>query len=193
MRNLINLFVALPRVRFFLLVSKFYKLSDLTFDSSPGCEPSYRLQTGHGENIKFPSRQFLILPRLLPPGAFSFPYHYHLHSEELFIVVKGCATLRTPDGFQELPEGSVVFFEKGPAGAHQLRNEGAEPCIYLDFRTTPESDVCVYPDSGKVLLMPEGGIYLKNQSVGYFEGEESPLSHWERAKRHNKTGEKTAE
>jgi uncharacterized cupin superfamily protein len=32
--------------------------------------------------------------RSLPPGKFSYPYHFHRNAEELFILFEGEATLR---------------------------------------------------------------------------------------------------
>ena len=60
--------------------------------------------------------------RSLDPGRFSFPYHFHRNAEELFMIISGKAMLRTPDGFEEVNKGDVIFFEKGPSGAHQLYN-----------------------------------------------------------------------
>ncbi|UCF94788.1 MAG: hypothetical protein JSW39_11745, partial [Desulfobacterales bacterium] len=43
--------------------------------------------------------------RSLDPGKFSFPYHFHRAAEELFVILSGAATLRSPAGFQKVSEG----------------------------------------------------------------------------------------
>ncbi len=163
-----------------------YNLQELKFDRKALARPGYGVKTATNVTAKLPATQFVLLPRLLPAKAFSFPYHLHRFAEELFIVLEGTMLLRTPHGVQKLKQGDVVFFEKGPTGAHQLYNPGPRPCVYLDLRITPGFDVCEYPDSGKLLVAPEGGIYRKNSAVGYFDGEENPLTHWTAAQRKKK-------
>ena len=123
--------------------------------------------------------------RLLNPGQFSAPYHFHRNTEELFMVVSGSMTLRTPDGLNIVTSGDLIFFEMGETGAHQLFNHTTEPCIYLDIRTFIGFDVCEYPDSGKLLLAPSMEIFDKESQIGYFRGEENILEKWEQIK--NKT------
>jgi len=116
--------------------------------------------------------------RSLDSGKFSFPYHFHRAAEELFVILSGEATLRTPEGFQKVSEGDVVFFEEGAKGAHQLYNHNDFPCIYLDVRTTIGIDVCEYPDSGKVNILPNREIFEKSSSVDYYKGEENASAKW---------------
>ena len=116
--------------------------------------------------------------RLLNPGQFSAPYHYHRYAEELFMVVSGSMTLRTPDGLEMIGGGDIVFFEMGEAGAHQFYNHGKEACIYLDIRSFIGFDVCEYPDSGKILIAPSFEIFNKDSKAGYFEGEKNISERW---------------
>jgi uncharacterized cupin superfamily protein len=120
--------------------------------------------------------------RLLNPGQFSAPYHFHRYAEELFMIVSGSMTLRTPDGFEVVQGGDLIFFDMGETGAHQFFNHGTEPCIYLDIRTFIGYDVCEYPDSGKILLAPSFEIFNKKSEVSYFEGEENVLEKWDQVK-----------
>jgi len=161
---------------------KKYNVRNLWFDKKPAKRGAYCLKTNTNPAAELPATQFGIKPRLLPPGGFSFPYHFHRCAEELFIVLAGTMTLRTPRGFQKLKTGDVVFFETGPAGAHQFYNHSRRPCVYLDLAIKPGADVVEYPDSGKLLVAPTGGIYRKRSAVGYFDGEENPLAHWGRAR-----------
>ena len=120
--------------------------------------------------------------RLLNPGQFSAPYHFHRNSEELFMVISGSMTLRTPEGLNIVTTGDLIFFEMGETGAHQFFNHGTEPCTYLDIRTFLGYDICEYPDSGKILLAPSFEIFNKESKVGYFEGEENILEKWSEIK-----------
>jgi uncharacterized cupin superfamily protein len=116
--------------------------------------------------------------RSLDPGRFSFPYHFHRNAEELFVILSGKAMLRSPDGFTEINKGDVVFFEKGPSGAHQILNHGDSPCVYLDLRTTVGLDVCEYPDSNKINILPYLEVYESSAKVDYYKGEENVKAKW---------------
>jgi len=56
--------------------------------------------------------------RLLSPGQFSAPYHFHRYAEELFMILSGSLTLRTPKGLEIATAGDLIFFEMGETGAH---------------------------------------------------------------------------
>lgn len=116
--------------------------------------------------------------RQLNPGQFSAPYHFHRNAEELFMVISGSMSMRTPEGITQVTTGDLIFFEMGESGAHQFHNEGSEPCTYLDVRTFLGSDVCEYPDSGKILLAPSMEVFRKESKVGYFDGEEQIAEKW---------------
>lgn len=116
--------------------------------------------------------------RSLDPDKFSFPYHFHRAAEELFVILSGEATLRCPEGFKKVSEGDVLFFEEGPTGAHQLYNHNDVPCVYLDVRTTTGIDVCEYPDSGKINILPYKRIFENSSSVDYYKGEENVAAMW---------------
>jgi uncharacterized cupin superfamily protein len=116
--------------------------------------------------------------RLLNPGQLSAPYHFHRYAEELFMVISGSMTLRTPDGFETVTGGDLIFFEMGESGAHQFYNHTSEPCTYLDIRTFIGYDVCDYPDSGKILIFPSYEIFKKDSRSSYFEGEKDVLEKW---------------
>ncbi|MDR1675871.1 MAG: cupin domain-containing protein, partial [Tannerella sp.] len=84
--------------------------------------------------------------RQLNPGQYCAAYHFHRYAEELFMIISGSATLRTPEGLEVVESGDLIFFEMGASGAHQLYNHTDEPCTYLDIRTFMGYDVCEYPD-----------------------------------------------
>ena len=129
-----------------------------------------------GDRINSKNLKFNI--RILEPGNYSFPYHSHRNAEEMFVILEGEALLRTPEGIEGVKAGDVVYFEMGPEGAHQLKNNSDKPLKYVDIRTDLGMDVCDYPDSGKVNIIPDFEIYETKNQVGYFYGEENIKDIW---------------
>lgn len=123
------------------------------------------------QNLNFDLRQ-------LNPGQFSAPYHFHRYAEELFMIISGEMTLRTPEGLEQVSAGDLIFFDMGESGAHQFYNHTDQPCTYLDVRTFIGYDVCEYPDSGKILLAPSFEIFKNDAQTGYFEGETGIQEKW---------------
>jgi len=85
----------------------------------------------------------------LPPGSRGVDYHFHHGTEEFLVVLRGTATLRTPEGERELPEGSVAHFSPGPAGAHTVMNLSDAPMRYLMIAAHASPDIIEYPDKGE--------------------------------------------
>ena len=127
------------------------------------------------KNLNFDLRQ-------LNPGQYSAPYHSHRYAEELFMIISGSATLRTPNGLEVVESGDLMFFEMGDTGAHQLYNHTTEPCTFLDIRTYIGHDVCDYPDSNKILIAPTMEAFGKDSKVPYFDGEQNIREVWEKLK-----------
>ena len=127
------------------------------------------------ENLNFDLRR-------LNPGQYCAAYHFHRYAEELFMIISGTATLRTPKGLEVVNSGDLIFFEKGEAGAHQLYNHSQEPCIYLDIRTFLGHDICEYPDSNKIFIVPSYEIFGKDSQLNYYDGEEKVDEKWEKIK-----------
>ena len=128
------------------------------------------------------SKNLIFDLRLLNPGQFSFPYHFHRNAEELMMVISGSMTLRTPGGLEIVTKGDIVFIEMGETGAHQFYNHTTEPCSYLDVRTLYGIDVVEYPDSGKINIIPTIEVFEKKSRVDYFKGEEDIVKKWEELK-----------
>ena len=149
------------------------------FQESPNKIDNYRIFTDvsrakkgvNPENLNFDLRQ-------LNPEEYSAPYHFHRYAEELFMIVSGSATLRTPNGLEIVNSGDLIFFEKGETGAHQLYNHTSDVCIYLDIRTYIGYDVAEYPDSDKILIAPTYEIFNKKLQTTYFDGETSIKDKW---------------
>ena len=142
------------------------KIPDFAWLSSPPLA-----EIAKSKNLHFDVRSLL-------PGKFSYPYHFHRNAEELFVILEGEATLRSPDGFKEIVKGDLLFFEEGPAGAHQLYNHSDSPCVYLDIRTINGIDVCEYPDSGKINILPFMEIFSASSRVRYYSGEDKVRDKW---------------
>ena len=159
------------------------KSEERDFQENPGRIDHFRLLTDisrlnkgvNPENLNFDIRQ-------LNPGEYCSAYHFHRYAEELFVIMSGSATLRTLKGLEVVRAGDLVFFEKGENGAHQLYNHTGESCIYLDIRTFIGYDVCEYPDSNKIYLVPSGEVFNKDNKMKYFDGEENIKDKWEEIK-----------
>lgn len=118
----------------------------------------------------------------LPPGAKSWPYHYHAGNAEAMYVLSGTGTLRLDDDEHPLEAGDYVPFPRGPAGAHTVCSDDDEPLRFLVVSEMNEPEVAVYPDSAKVGVYagsPPGGredrsvhgYYRLDDDVDYWEGE----------------------
>jgi uncharacterized cupin superfamily protein len=93
----------------------------------------------------------------IPPGKSAYPYHYHTKREEVFYILSGSGTLKTPDGERNVAAGDFLFFPANENGAHKITNTSeTKTLVYLDFDTYNDIDVAFYPDSGKI------GIWGKN-------------------------------
>jgi uncharacterized cupin superfamily protein len=155
------------------------KSNDREFKEEPDKIDNFRIYTDvsrvkkgiEPQNLNFDLRQ-------LNPGQYCPAYHFHRYAEELFMIISGSATLRTPEGLEVVDRGDLIFFEKGETGAHQLYNHTTEPCVYLDIRTFIGFDVCEYPDSNKIFINPTYEIFNKNSQVNYFDGEENIQEKW---------------
>ena len=72
----------------------------------------------------------------------------HYGVEEMFFVLSGSLTVRTPEGEQQLSPGEVVYFPEGPDGLHDFSNPSAEPARMLAISTKRFPDVVAYPERG---------------------------------------------
>lgn len=144
--------------------------------------PEFAWQTGKSLSELAGSKQLDFNFRSLDPGKYSYPYHFHHEAEEIFVILSGEATLRTPGGFKPVKAGDVIFFETGPEGAHQLYNHSASPCIFIDLRSNPSLDLVEMPDSGKINILPMRERYERESAVDYFKGEENVAEKWKGVK-----------
>jgi len=111
----------------------------------------------------------------LPPGEALCPYHYECGEEEWLVVISGRPSVRDPDGTHELEPSDVVFFARGRGGAHQVRNDSAEPVRVLMWSTVVVPTATVYPDSDKVGIWTgnrdDDMLVRRSSAVEYYDGE----------------------
>jgi uncharacterized cupin superfamily protein len=91
----------------------------------------------------------------LAPGSRTGRYHWHFGEEEWLVVLSGRPTLRTPEGERLLRPWDAVVFVRGEAGAHEIRNDTAEPVRVLVCSSTSDPEVTVYPDDGEVAVFAD--------------------------------------
>jgi uncharacterized cupin superfamily protein len=111
----------------------------------------------------------------LPPGEAVCPYHYEYGEDEWVLALSGRPSVRTPEGIEQLEPLDLVFFPKGPEGAHQIRNDGDEPARVLMWSTIVTPSATAYPDSDKVGVWTgyksEDVMVRRSSAVEYFDGE----------------------
>jgi uncharacterized cupin superfamily protein len=157
------------------------------FKESPNKIDNYRIFTDISRIKKGVNPENLIFDlRQLNPDQYSAPFHFHRYAEELFLIISGSVTLRTPNGLEIVNGGDLIFFEKGKTGAHQLYNHTTELCIYLDIRTYIGFDIAEYPDAGKILIAPTFEIFNNNSQARYFDGETNIKDKWKEIENSNK-------
>jgi uncharacterized cupin superfamily protein len=157
---------------------KVFSIEKLPFETREARVPEFVWHTSPRLAKLANSRYLQIDVRSIDPDRFSFPYHFHRAAEEFFLILSGEATLRSPDGFQKVSKGDLIFFEEGPAGAHQLYNHRDAPCVYLDVRATFGLDVAEYPDSGKLNILPFQEVFETASKADYYKGEEDVAGKW---------------
>ena len=107
----------------------------------------------------------------LGPGQTICPYHYETGEEEWLVVLVGRATVRTPEGEQELGPMDCIFFPAGEAGAHKVTNNTGETVRVAMMSNRLEVATAVYPDAEKVGAWPPGKLFRLADAVEYYDGE----------------------
>ena len=111
----------------------------------------------------------------LPPGQSVCPYHYEYAEEEWVLALEGRPSVRTPEGTEQIEPFDVVFFPRGPAGAHQIRNDTDSAVRILMWSTLVYPAATAYPDSDKIAVWTgdkaEDVMVQRSSNVDYFHGE----------------------
>jgi len=103
--------------------------------------------------------------RELGPGSPGGRLHMHYGVEEMFFILSGSPTVRTPEGEEQLLPGDVVYFPEGPDGLHTFSNPTDEPVGMIAVSSKRFPDVVAYPEQGVAWVatrhperpVPEGG------------------------------------
>lgn len=150
------------------------------FQPNPNKIDKFRLFTDISREAKGIDPQFLNFDlRRLDPNQYNAPYHFHRYAEEMFMILSGSATVRIHSGLEIVHEGDILFFEAGESGAHQLYNHTQSPCTYLDMRSYIGHDICEYPDSDKIIIVPGGETFRRSEQYGYFDRETDTDEIWD--------------
>ena len=92
--------------------------------------------------------------------------------EEHIIGLEGEATLRLGDKRYPIKAGDYVGFPAGQRAGHCLVNHGDKPFRYIIIGDREPNDVCVYPDSNKILIRGLDRTILRDgERLDYWEGE----------------------
>lgn len=105
----------------------------------------------------------------LAPGECGCPFHSHAAQWEMFVILRGRATVRAGAETREFGPGDVVVHP--PREPHQIRNTGAEELEFLLIADNPPVDYWHYPDSQKWGLR-EPRMFFRPGEVDYWDGEE---------------------
>ena len=109
----------------------------------------------------------------IPPGESLCPYHYEVGEEEWLLVLEGTATVRHPDGTEDLAPWEVACFRTGPQDAHEVRNDGDGTLRVLMFSDVVHPTATVYPDTDKIGIWTEpgaeGALFKRASAVGYYD------------------------
>jgi uncharacterized cupin superfamily protein len=109
----------------------------------------------------------------LEKGRTACPFHYHLREDEVFFVLSGRGVLRYGDTLRDVRAGDCISCPAGTQVGHQLANPYDEDLVYLAIGPFDPHEVCVYPDSAKVLVR---GVQMRGTvaSKEYFDDEPDP-------------------
>lgn len=108
------------------------------------------------------------------PGKHLAPMHYHMLEEEQALVLEGEITLFLGDRTHVMKPGDYVCFPAGCKVPHSFKNTGTGRSSYLMIGEQNPSEICVYPDSNKIMvrgLKSERDIFDMAAWRNYWDGE----------------------
>ena len=116
-----------------------------------------------------------------PPGMRCAPRHYHMLEEEHALILEGEVTLLLGGAGEEeqrhvMRPGDYVCFPAGLKLGHSFLNSGSGPCSYLMIGEHSPHDVCVMPDSNKMVVRALGrdrAIFDMAGVRDYLDGEDN--------------------
>jgi uncharacterized cupin superfamily protein len=113
----------------------------------------------------------------LAPGNRSAPFHYHIFEEEHVFILEGRVTLRLGAATHEMKVGDYACFPAGQKAGHCLVNDGEATCRYVIVGERNPNEICVYPDSNKIMVraLGRGTVFDMAARRHYWEGEATGL------------------
>jgi uncharacterized cupin superfamily protein len=109
----------------------------------------------------------------LKKGRTTCPFHHHLREDEAFFVLSGRGVLRYGEELRQIRAGDCISCPAGTGVAHQIANPYDEDLVYLAIGVFDPHEVCVYPDTGKVMV--RGAKLLGRVAAAqYFDDEPQP-------------------
>ena len=155
----------------------FVNLDDVEFDDieENGCYTSRRALFSAGIG----ARKLGYNLTELPPGKAQCPFHSHREEEEMFLILEGEGELRFGEQRYRLRRHDVIACPTGGAEvAHQIVNTGTSTLRYLALSSVSTTEVCEYPDSGKIGVFattsPTSGLrrmFRAETGVEYYDRE----------------------
>jgi uncharacterized cupin superfamily protein len=124
----------------------------------------------------------------VPKGRTMCPFHYHQREDEVFFVLSGRGILRYGEDVRTLRAGDCVSCPAGTQQAHQIANPFDEDLVYLAIGPHDTDEVCVYPDSGKVMVRSLRAVGFLEKAP-YLQGEPEKPKIFELAERLTNAGE----
>ncbi len=109
----------------------------------------------------------------LPPGSVGCPFHYHMLDDELFHILSGTGVLRYGDEIIPIRPGDTISCPAGTKVAHQIANTGRDDLVYLGIGADSRNEVCVYPDSRKLMVRALKAVGTLDET-DYMAGEPEP-------------------
>ena len=159
------------------MTKPFVNLDDVEFDDieENGCYTSRRALFSAGIG----ARKLGYNLTELPPGKAQCPFHSHREEEEMFLILEGEGELRFGDRRYKLRRHDVIACPTGGAEvAHQIVNTGTSTMRYLSLSSVSTTEVCEYPDSGKIGVFattsPTSGLrrmFRAETGVEYYDRE----------------------
>ncbi len=107
----------------------------------------------------------------LPPGRAACPFHSHQVGDEVFYILSGRGVLRLGEELVPLRPGDCISRPAGTGRAHQIANPYDQDLIYLAIGPNDPNEVCLYPDSGKILVRNQKQVG-RLEACDYMDGEE---------------------
>jgi uncharacterized cupin superfamily protein len=149
----------------------------MAWDDEPGAGTRFGGRSKHLTNAALAGTSYHVgvLIEAPSPGKRLAPMHYHMGEEEHAFVLEGELTLLLGERTYPMKAGDYVAFPAGRQVGHSFLNSGPGPCRYLMIGERNSNDVCIYPQSGKILVRAKGeqpNIFDIDATRGYWDGED---------------------